>query len=181
MQAGIEEVLEMFTCEGCGTAYQPVEETSVARLYVKDSRCNHIEAQCAHCGITEVIYLGPNRIQEVLQTSGLPVTVLAEATPRLRVRAETAWAAAEEEADRVDPSRHGHPAGSGIEGRHAGLGQPLTEGATTLEVPQSYELTPRHETLLATFGEALSNIPDELLWDGLQGDHRGDLPPRWID
>ena len=171
----------MFTCEGCGTAYRPVEETSVARLYVKDSRCNHIEARCAHCGITEVIYLGPNRIQDLLHDSGLSVTVFAEATPRLRVRAETAWAAAEEEADGADLGRPGGSAVTGSEGWQVGAAQPLAEAATTVEVPQNYELTPRHETLLATFGEALSNIPDELLWDGLQGEHRGDLPPRWID
>ena len=153
----------MFTCEGCGTAYQPVEETAVARLYVKDNRCNHIEARCASCGLTEVIYLGPNRIQDVLRTSALPISVFAEASPRLRVRAETAWAAAEDEAEA------GAGAGAGV-------------GADPVDVGHSsYELTPRHEQLLATFGEALSNIPDDLLWDGLKGEHRGDLPPRWID
>jgi hypothetical protein len=150
----------MFTCEGCGTAYLPVEETAVARLYVKDSRCNHIEARCSSCGLTELIYLGPNRIEDVLRSSGLPVSVFAEATPRLRVRAETAWAAAEEEAEGAEPTDPSGPAES---------------------APASYELTPRHEQLLATFGEALSNIPDDLLWDGLRGEHRGDLPPRWID
>ena len=150
----------MFTCEGCGTAYQPVEETAVARLYVKDSRCNHIEARCASCGLTEVIYLGPNRIQDVLRSSELPVSVFAEATPRLRVRAETAWAAAEEETEGAEPADPSGPAE---------------------RAPATYELTPRHEQLLATFGEALSNIPDDLLWDGLHGERRGDLPPRWID
>jgi hypothetical protein len=148
----------MFTCEGCGTAYQPVGGTAVARLYVKDSRCNHIEARCSTCGLTEVIYLGPNRIQDVLRTSPLPITVFAEASARLRVRAETAWAAAEDEQE--EPGHRDHPADPGATG---------------------YELTPRHEQLLASFGEALSNIPDDLLWDGLQGDHRGELPPRWID
>jgi hypothetical protein len=152
----------MFTCEGCGTAYLPAEESSVARLYVKDSRCNHIEARCPHCGLTEVVYLGPNRIQEVLRVSPLPVSVFAEATSRLRVRAENAWAAAEDEADGADRGRTGEPTGAGDD-------------------KITYELTPRHEKLLASFGEALSNIPDELLWDGLQGEHRGDLPPRWID
>src|SRR4051794_30032451 len=102
---GTQEVLEMFTCEGCGTAYRPAEETAVARLYVKDSRCNHIETRCSHCGVTEVIYLGPNRIQEVLRAHRLPVSVFAEASARLRVRAENAWAAAEAdaEADRSEP------------------------------------------------------------------------------
>ena len=156
----------MFTCEGCGTAYQPVEESAVARLYVKDIRCNHIEARCSSCGLTEVIYLGPNRIQDVLRSSGLPVSVFAEATPRLRVRAETAWAAAEDEAD-------------GAEGDEGA--EPTDPSGSAERAPASYELTPRHEQLLATFGEALSNIPDDLLWDGLHGEYRGDLPPRWID
>ncbi len=166
----------MFTCEGCGTAYRPVEETSVARVYVKDSRCNHIEARCSHCGTSEIIYLGPHRMQEVLSSTTLSVTVYAEASSRLRVRAENAWAAAEDEADRADiPTYVGdtHP---------APLGQPQLEaGTTVVEAPQSYELTPRHEQLLASFGQTLSNIPDELLWDGLNSEHRGDLPARWTD
>ena len=54
----------MFTCEGCGNAYRPAEETAVARLYVKDSRCNHIETHCTHCGNKEVIFLGPKQISE---------------------------------------------------------------------------------------------------------------------
>jgi hypothetical protein len=165
----------MFTCEGCGTAYRPVQETSVARLYVKDSRCNHIEARCAHCGVTEVIYLGPNRIQEVLRTSPLPVTVYAEASARLRVRAENAWAAAEDAAGADEPVR------SGGNDDPPSPAQQLDGGTTVTQAPKSYELTPRHEQLLASFGEALGNIPDELLWDGLQGEHRGDLPTRWID
>jgi hypothetical protein len=173
----------MFTCEGCGTAYQPVEATSVARVYVQDSRCNHIEARCTSCGITEVIYLGPNRIQEVLRVSRLPVTVYAEATSRLRIRAENAWAAAEDEADRVD-LEHGEPTGVSGEGASTPGGQQLDAGTTVTQAPKSYELTPRHEQLLESFGEALNNIPDDLLWDGLQaeqGERRGDLPPRWID
>ena len=174
----------MFTCEGCGTTYQAVEETSVARLYVKDSRCNHVEARCAACGVTEVIYLGPNRMQEVLRASRLPVSVFAEASARLRVRAENAWAAAEAEADRRAPSRSESTgqADSQADGTSGAAGQPQLEGGTTVTAPpKSYDLTPRHEQLLATFGDALSNIPDDLLWDGLQGEHRGDLPARWID
>ena len=170
----------MFTCEGCGTAYQPAGETSVARLYVKDSRCNHLEARCPHCGVTEVIYLGPNRIQELLRSCAIPVSVFAEATPRLRVRAENAWAAAEAEADRAEPGHRGEPAGLGSDGAPSPA-QHVDGGTTVTQAPKSYELTPRHEQLLASFGEALGNIPDELLWDGLQGEHRGDLPARWID
>jgi len=170
----------MFTCEGCGTAYQPVGETSVARLYVKDNRCNHVEARCPECGITEVIYLGPNRIQELLRSSGLPVSVFAEATSRLRVRAENAWAAAEADAGTVEPGHHGEPNGAGSDATTSPAHQ-LDGGTTVTQTPKNYELTPRHEQLLATFGEALGNIPDELLWDGLQGEHRGELPTRWID
>ena len=147
----------MFTCEGCGTTYQPVEETSVARLYVKDSRCNHIETQRAHCGITEVIYLGPHRIQEVLHTTGLTVSVFAEASSRLRVRAENAWAAAEDEVDRADTEASGH---TSADARPAPVGQPQLEAGSTVTEPRSYELTPRHEQLLASFGDALGNIPD---------------------
>jgi hypothetical protein len=171
----------MFTCEGCGTVYQPVEATAVARLYIKDSRCNHVEARCSDCGITEVIYLGPNRMQELLRATGLPVSVSAEASSRLRVRAENAWAAAEAEVgDRVDSGHHGEPAAAGSDGQPSPAHQ-VDGGTTVTEAPKSYDLTPRHEQLLASFGEALGNIPDELLWDGLQGEHRGELPARWID
>ena len=173
----------MFTCEGCGAAYEPVEATSVARLYVKDSRCNHIEARCSCCGVTEVIYLGPNRIQEVLRVTPLPVSVFAEATARLRVRAENAWAAAEADAEvEVELGLRGEPANGGPEGQPPHGSQPHPDAGTTVtEAPKSYELTPRQEKLLASFGDTLTNIPDELLWDGIQSDHRGDLPPRWID
>jgi hypothetical protein len=153
----------------------------VARLYVKDSRCNHVEARCSACGVTEVIYLGPHRIQELLATSPLPITVLAEASSRLRVRAENAWAAAEADAEGVDKGRSGEPTGSGSEGQPAASQSQVEGGTTVTATPASYELTPRHEELLSGFGEALANIPDELLWDGLQGEHRGDLPTRWID
>ena len=119
----------------------------------------------------------------------MTVSVFAEAPARLRVRAETAWAAAEDEAedeadDELGVADLGHPgesAGAGTEGPASPSGQQLDGGTTVTEAPKSYELTPRHEQLLATFGEALSNIPDDLLWDGLQGEHSGDLPPRWID
>jgi hypothetical protein len=174
----------MFTCEGCGATYEPGEETAVARLYVKDSRCNHIEARCCSCGLTEVIYLGPNRLQDVLRTSRLPVAVFAEASSRLRVRAETAWAAAEDDAESAEPDELAHlgdPTGPGSEASTSTAGPQLDGGTTVTQAPKSYELTPRHEQLLSTFGEALGNIPDDLLWDGLLGEHRGDLPPRWID
>jgi hypothetical protein len=163
----------MFTCEGCRNDYRPAEGTAVARLYVKDQRCNHIEARCTSCGVTEVIYLGPNRLEDILRVCKVPVSVFAEATSRLRVRAERAWAAAEDHADTNDD----------LDNEPATLGQPpLEAGQPATEAPKSYELTSRHEELLSTFGRALDSIPDDLLWDGLQGDHDNrDLPPRWID
>src|SRR5215210_4137642 len=126
----------MFTCEGCGTTYQPVEETSVARLYVKDSRCNHIEARCSSCGLTAVIYLGPNRIQEVLRASRLPVSVYAAATGRLRIPAEKAWAAAEDEADRLGLDGSAEPAGAANDGSSRPSGQQPDTGTTVTQAPK---------------------------------------------
>ena len=51
----------------------------------------------------------------------------------------------------------------------------------TGDVLERYELTQRHEELLDSFGDTLTNIPDELLWDELRGDHDRRHPDRWID
>jgi hypothetical protein len=125
----------------------------VAYVFVKDVRCNHLEARCGHCGITEVIFLGPHRLQDAVATGRLEVQIKAEAPAELRVRAERAWAAAEEEAGQDDDS-------------------------TTLP---EYDLTPRHERLLESFGRTLDTIPDDLLWEELRGDHDRDHPERWTD
>jgi len=160
----------MLTCDSCASAYSPSQESATAHLYVADHRCNHIEARCSHCGATEIIYLGPNRFTQLLEEFSLPVAVYAEADPQLRVRAERAWAAAHEGSRRtIDYGDH--PAGRGSRRRSE-------QGGDTLK---QYELTPRHEELLAGFGSALAAIPDELLWDGLQGQHDAQHPARWVD
>lgn len=160
----------MFTCDRCKTEYVPTEESAVAHLYLKDPRCNHIEARCSNCGATEIIYLGPQRLAQVLTEVSVTVAVYAEADPRLRVRAERAWAAAHEATQPRDCG--GHPAArSSSPTRSAGPGNTLRE----------YELTPRHEEMLSSFGAALTNIPDELLWDSLQGEHHPEHPARWTD
>ena len=152
-----------FTCDKCQGDYEATKSNAVAHLYIKDSRCNHIEARCTHCGAREVIFLGPHRIDEVIRSGDLPPDVAAEAGAALRVRAENAWAAAERPAD--DPAQP------------AALTQPASGGDTL----QRFELTARHEELLATFGQTLENIPDDLLWDGLQGEHDQHHPERWTD
>lgn len=156
-----------FTCDRCQGEYQPSAANAVARMYVKDSRCNHIEARCTQCQRVEITYLGPERFAAALRGGTVPITVFAEATGDLRVRAETAWAAAEREAARAEeqPPTPLVPA-------------PAEDRGDTL---QRYELTMRHERLLTTFGETLENIPDELLWDGLEGEHHREYPDRWID
>ena len=154
-----------FTCDKCQGEYDASKANAVAHIYVKDSRCNHIEARCTHCGTREVIFLGPHRIEEVIRSGDLPPSVAAEAGADLRVRAENAWAAAER-GDRLDETP---PA--------AGMSQTVVQG----ELLQRYELTARHEDLLAAFGETLENIPDDLFWDGLQSEHDRSHPERWTD
>ena len=163
------------TCDKCHGEYRALEANASAHVYVKDRRCNHIEAHCSHCGATEVIYLGPNRLQAVLEASKVPLTVHAEATSDLRLRAERAWAAAERRSEALDGERQASPVGPA----HLEGGEGAATAGDTLTV---YELTRRHEDLLASFGDALSNIPDDLLWDGFHsGERRKDLPDRWTD
>ena len=157
-----------FTCDRCHVDYDATGTNAAAHLFLKDSRCNHIEACCSHCGNKEVIFLGPKQISSIITQEGIVPTVEAEAAAPLRVRAEKAWAAAEEkhaaEPEPVSPPAppaHATPAPGGVLER--------------------YELTQRHEDLLGAFGDTLSNIPDELLWDELRSDHDRKHPDRWID
>jgi hypothetical protein len=162
-----------FTCDKCHGDYQAHEGSAVAHLYVKDPRCNHLEARCTHCGTTEVIFLGPHRIEEAIREGELEVEVSAQAAGELRVRAERAWHAAE---SGTPPERRGNasaPAGTQ-------LGSPRTE-LVEGDTLRRYELTDRHEELLASFGSALENIPDDLLWDGLHSEHHPLHPERWTD
>ena len=158
-----------FTCDRCHGDYRAREANAVAHIYVKDSRCNHVEARCTNCGTTEVIFLGPHRIEDVIRKGALEVEVLAEASAGLRVRAENAWAAAEKAT--APEGDHRQPSGSAA----AAGPEPQPEPVRT------YDLTSRHEALIAGFGEALLNIPDELLWDGLESESHREHPERWTD
>jgi hypothetical protein len=157
-----------FTCDRCHGEYEARAGSAVAHLFVKDSRCNHLEARCGHCGTVEVIFLGPSRLEDAVRIGRLEVRVVAEASSDLRVRAERAWAAAEA----------AHEAASADSRPRTGPAAP--EGTGTATLPQ-YDLTPRHERLLESFGATLAGIPDDLLWEELQSDHRRDLPERWVD
>ena len=157
------------TCDKCRGEYRALEINASAHVYIKDRRCNHIRAHCSHCGATEVIFLGPNRFEDVVRAGRLPVTVSAEASSDVRVRAENAWAACEAPTEGVETGSH-PSAGPG----HTEI---LEAGATLTR----YELTPRHEQLLASFGRTLTAIPDDLLWDSLTSEHQREYPERWID
>lgn len=50
-----------------------------------------------------------------------------------------------------------------------------------IELPKTYELTPRHEDIIRKFGETLINIPDDLLIDGFESEHLKPYPQRWIE
>ena len=157
-----------FTCDRCHADYDATGTNAAAHLFLKDSRCNHIEARCTHCSNKEVIFLGPKQISLIINQEGIAPTVESEATATLRVRAEKAWAAAEE--------------------KHLGEPEPMTPATpavhstpTSGDVLERYELTQRHEDLLGAFGDTLTNIPDELLWDELRSEHDRKHPDRWID
>lgn len=160
-----------FTCDRCHGEYDATARNATAYLFLRDSRCNHIETSCSNCSNREVIFLGARQISAIIREDGVGTTIEPEATARLRVRAEKAWAAAEEkevsdgEAEAVPPPvapRHGVPSGQS-------------------DVLHRYELTQRHEDLLGSFGDTLTNIPDDLLWDELESDHDRRHPDRWID
>ncbi len=157
-----------FTCDHCHGDYDAKATNATAHLFLKDSRCNHIETHCTHCGNKEVIFLGPKQISGVIADEGVQPHVEPEAGARLRVRAEKAWAAAEEK-DLAEQSELVTPAPTA----HT---MPVTG-----DVLERYELTQRHEELLGAFGDTLTNIPDELLWDELGSEHDRRHPDRWID
>jgi hypothetical protein len=159
-----------FTCDRCHSDYEATARNAVAHLFLKDSRCNHIETHCTECGNKEVIFLGARQITAIIRDEQVPPTVDPDASAQLRVRAEKAWAAAEDK----EPSPEADSLGPAATPRHGGQ-------AGTAEVLQRYELTRRHEDLLDTFGETLTNIPDDLLWDELRGDHDRKHPDRWVD
>jgi hypothetical protein len=163
-----------FTCDHCRGDYEARTGTAVAHLFVRDSRCNHLEAHCTRCGALEVIFLGPNRLEEVIRTGRLEIRVKAEATSGLRLRAERAWAAAEEHAGRMAGRDESSPGFGGAE-----LLGPDPE--PEVRPVREYPLTPRHEQLLESFGETLGSIPDDLLWDAFESDHGREHPERWTD
>jgi hypothetical protein len=154
-----------FTCDTCHADYRAEKANALAHVYLEDRRCNHLVARCTGCGTQETIFLGPHRFADEVRAGRLTVLVEAEASSSLRVRAENAWAAAEK-APAAEPANAVPP--------HVEEGEPSAP-------PTVYELTPRHERLLAAFGDALSAIPDDLLWDGLEGEHDRRLPERWAD
>src|SRR3712207_2257579 len=139
-----------FTCDRCQGGYDAKGHNATAHLFLKDSRCNHIEAFCSHYGNKEVIFLGPRQITTIIRDHGVSPTVEAEATPQLRVRAEKAWAAADDK-DTVAEPETGAGAGPAGQSMHAGP-------SGSADVLQRYELTRRHEELLDAFGDTLSNI-----------------------
>ena len=152
-----------FTCDRCNGEYTAEQNSAVAHLYLRDSRCNHVVAHCSHCGMKEIIFLSPRQMESVIREGKLSSAVAAEASPELRIRAEKAWLAAEEKEQQVP------------QGRSASTGIPAQpeDSERSLEVIQevtTYDLTPRQENLVTAFGETLRNIPDDLLWDGWQRD-----------
>jgi hypothetical protein len=163
-----------FTCDHCQGDYEARTGTAVAHLFVRDHRCNHLEARCTGCGALEVIFLGPNRLEEAVRVGRLEIRVRAEASSALRVRAERAWAAAEEHAGRT----------GGREESSSGYGGAELDDRTQNEpgpLLREHPLTPRHERLLESFGETLGSIPDDLLWDAFESDHGREHPERWTD
>ena len=49
-----------------------------------------------------------------------------------------------------------------------------------IELPKTYELTPRHEEIIRKFGETLLNMPDDLLYDCITDEGDTPYPMRWV-
>lgn len=49
-----------------------------------------------------------------------------------------------------------------------------------IELPNTYELTDRHEETVRKFGETLINMPNELFWDNIEAEQPRPYPERWI-
>ncbi len=154
-----------FTCDTCHAEYRAEKANALAHVFLEDRRCNYLVARCTGCGTQETIFLGPHRLADEVRIGRITVIVEAEADSSLRVRAEKAWAAAES-TPAPEP---------------ANAVPPTVEEGDPPAAPTYYELTPRHEQLLASFGKTLAAIPDDLLWDGLEGQHDRRFPERWAD
>ena len=50
----------------------------------------------------------------------------------------------------------------------------------SIDSVRSYELTERHEELIRAFGASLLNIPEDLFWDGMEGETDRPYPNRWV-
>jgi hypothetical protein len=150
-----------FTCDRCDGEYSAEQDSAVAHLYLRDSRCNHVVAHCCHCGMKEIIFLSPRQMEGVIREGKLSSAVSAEASPDLRIRAEKAWLAAEEK-EQLSQGR----AATGIPAQ----AEDSDRSGELLEQVTTHDLTPRQEDLVAAFGDTLRNIPDDLLWDGWQLD-----------
>ncbi len=148
-----------FTCDRCSGEYRAEQATAVAQVYVEDPRCNHVVAHCSHCGVKEIIFLGARQLEEVVRDGDLPTVLRAEASTELRIRAEKAWLEAERKAQAPPPT----PSKGPQVPRQAQDSEPFVDTLVRRD------LTVRQERLVASFGEALRNIPDDLLWDGWQG------------
>jgi hypothetical protein len=118
-----------------------------------------VVAHCSHCGIKEIIFLGPRQLEEVIRDGELPTVLRAEASPGLRIRAEKAWLAAEQKQQEPSDTQSGS----------AQVPQQLVDPERFVNTLVRHDLTVRQERLVASFGETLRNIPDDLLWDGWQG------------
>ncbi len=144
-----------FTCDRCSGEYRAEQATAVAQVYIEDTRCNHVVAHCSHCGVKEIIFLGARQLDEVIVAGELPTVVRAEASPELRIRAEKAWLAAEQKPQ----TRLAAPR----------VPQQPQDSEPFVDTLVRRDLTMRQEKLVASFGETLRKIPDDLLWDGWQG------------
>lgn len=163
-----------FTCDYCHGDYTATASNATAVVYFTDHRCNHIQARCTLCRRTEVIFLGPNKLEDVIRNGRIPVKAHAEPDGSMRLRAARAWKAADDAAEAMAARRQQKEQQVSEQRKSGGESTPEPEVKT-------YELTSRLEDEVNRFRQALEAMPDDLLAEGWGDDTDRPYPDRWID
>lgn len=160
-----------FTCNSCGKDYGVTRENGQAFLFIGDPRCNHVLAECPHCGVAERIFCPPDLFVAVVDCGKVKVDHYPEASQVLRVRAEQVWLAAYEAAEAGEAGEDcddDECDGSCCSAEPvAAVEADPVEADPDASVP-TRDLTAEDQEVVEHFADTLAAIPTDLLWDGFR-------------
>lgn len=158
-----------FNCNSCGKDYGVTRENGEAFLFIEDPRCNHVSAECPHCGASERIFCPPDLFVAVVDRGKVKVDHYPEASQALRVRAEQVWLAAYEAAEAAEEAESGEGCDDDDCDGSCYSGEPVVavDADPDAAVP-TRDLTAEDQELVEHFADTLDAIPTDLLWDGFR-------------